>query len=62
MRLQVDYLDNFDIHGINNDEQLNLTLMKGGVLETVRKAMSEVTLLGGGILPELEVACARSAP
>lgn len=41
MRLQVDYLDNFDIHGINNDEQINLTLMKGGVLETVRKAMSE---------------------
>ena len=40
-RLQVDYLDNFDIHGINNDEQLNYTLMKGGVLETVRKAMSE---------------------
>lgn len=40
-RLQVDYLDNFDIHGINNDEQLNYTLMKGGVLETVRQAMSE---------------------
>ena len=40
-RLQVDYLDNFDIHGINNDEQLNYTLMKGGALEAVRKAMSE---------------------
>ncbi len=40
-RLQVDYLDNFDIHGINNDEQLKYTLMKGGVLETLRQAMSE---------------------
>lgn len=40
-RLQVEYLDNFDIHGINNDEQLNYTLMKGGVLESVRQAMSE---------------------
>ncbi len=40
-RLQVDYLDNFDIHGINTDEQLNYTFMKGGVLETVRTAMSE---------------------
>ncbi len=40
-RLQVDYLDNFDVHGINNDEQLHYTLMKGGVLEAVRKAMSE---------------------
>lgn len=40
-RLQTDYLDNFDIHGINNDEQLNYTFMKGGILESVRKAMSE---------------------
>jgi len=40
-RLQVDYLDNFDLHGINTKEKLDLTLKKGGCLAAVRKAMDE---------------------
>ena len=40
-RLQVGYLDNFDIHGINNEEQVEWVFKKGGALEAVQKAMSE---------------------
>lgn len=40
-RLQVEYLDNFDIHGINTEEQIDWTFKKGGALEAVRQAMSE---------------------
>ena len=40
-RLQVDYLDNFDIHGINNEEQVEWVFKKGGALEAVHQAMSE---------------------
>ena len=40
-RLQVDYIDNFDIHGINREEHFYWTFKKGGVMDTVRKAMSE---------------------
>src|SRR3989304_5207185 len=40
-RLQVDYLDNFDIHGINNEEQVEWVFKKGGALEAVQQAMSE---------------------
>lgn len=40
-RLQVEYIDNFDIHGINTEEQIEWTFKKGGALEAVRQAMSE---------------------
>lgn len=40
-RLQVDYIDNFDIHGINTEEQIEQTFRKGGALDAVRQAMSE---------------------
>ncbi len=40
-RLQAEYLDNFDIHGINTEEQVEWTFKKGGCLESVRQAMSE---------------------
>ena len=40
-RLRVDYLDNFDIHGINTEEQVEWALKKGGALEAVQQAMSE---------------------
>lgn len=40
-RLQVDYIDNFDIHGINTEEHLYWVFKKGGVLEIVRQAISE---------------------
>lgn len=40
-RLQVDYIDNFDIHGINTEEQIDQTFRKGGALDAVHQAMSE---------------------
>lgn len=40
-RLQVEYLDNFDIHGINTEEQIGQAFRKGGALEAVRQSMSE---------------------
>ena len=40
-RLQVDYIDNFDIHGINTEEQIEQTFRKGGALDAVHQAMSE---------------------
>lgn len=40
-RLQVEYIDNFDIHGINKEEHIDWTFRKGGALEAVRQAMSE---------------------
>ncbi len=40
-RLQVEYLDNFDIHGINTEDQIEQTFRKGGALEAVRQAISE---------------------
>ena len=40
-RLQVDYLDNFDIHGINTEEQIEWTFKIGGALEAVHQAISE---------------------
>lgn len=40
-RLQVEYIDNFDIHGINTEEQIEWTFKKGGALDAVRQAMSE---------------------
>ncbi len=40
-RLQVNYIDNFDLHGINTEEQIDQTFRKGGALEAVHQAMSE---------------------
>jgi len=40
-RLQVEYIDNFDIHGINNDEHVDWTFRNGGALEALREAMSD---------------------
>ena len=40
-RLQVDYLDNFDIHGINTPEHLAVTLKRGGCLKAVRRFMDQ---------------------
>ncbi len=41
VKLQTDYIDNLDIHGINNEELLKLTLKKNGSLEAARKARQE---------------------
>lgn len=40
-RLQVDYIDNFDLHGINTEEQVDQTFRKGGALDAVHQVMSE---------------------
>lgn len=40
-RLQTEYIDNFDIHGINTEELVEWTLKKGGALEAVQQAISE---------------------
>jgi predicted aldo/keto reductase-like oxidoreductase len=40
-RLGVDYLDNFGIHGINNEERFHKTFRKNGALEAVRTMMKE---------------------
>lgn len=39
--LQVDYLDMFSLHGINNHELLDLTLRKNGCMDTALKLKSE---------------------
>lgn len=40
-RLQLDYVDFFSIHGINNEETLHQTLRKGGCLEAALKLRAE---------------------
>ena len=40
-RMNVDRIDNFDIHGINTHDILDKTLMPGGCLDAVRQAMTE---------------------
>ncbi|MDD5435649.1 MAG: aldo/keto reductase, partial [Nitrospira sp.] len=40
-RLQVDYIDNFDLHGINTEEQIDQAFRKDGALNAVHQAMSE---------------------
>lgn len=39
-RMDLDYMDNFDVHGINNEELLEQTL-KSGTLKAIHKAMDE---------------------
>lgn len=39
--LQLDFIDNFDLHGINTPDDLAMTLQKGGCLDAVRDAMKE---------------------
>jgi len=41
VRLRTDHVDVLDIHGINTDELLELTLRPGGTLQAVRRAMDE---------------------
>jgi len=40
-RMNISYIDNFDIHGLNNQELLDLTLKPNGCMKAVRKAMDE---------------------
>ncbi|MCC6445322.1 MAG: aldo/keto reductase [Armatimonadetes bacterium] len=40
-RMRISYIDNFDIHGLNDQEILDLTLKPGGCLKAVRQAMDE---------------------
>ncbi|MBF0288170.1 MAG: aldo/keto reductase [SAR324 cluster bacterium] len=40
-RLQIDVIDNFDIHGINNEEKYARTFQKNGCLKAVEDAMNE---------------------
>ncbi len=40
-RLQIDVIDNFDIHGINNEEKYERTFQKNGCLKAVEDAMKE---------------------
>jgi len=40
-RLQMDHVENLDIHGINRFETLDLTLRKGGCMEAVREAIDQ---------------------
>ncbi len=40
-RMDIDTIDNFDIHGINNEEKFERTFQKGGCLKAVQDAMNE---------------------
>ncbi len=40
-KLGVDYLDNLDVHGLNNDEMYEYTFRADGALEGARKAMDD---------------------
>lgn len=40
-RLQIDVIDNFDIHGVNNEEKFEWTFQEDGCLQAVRDAMKE---------------------
>lgn len=40
-RLQMDHVENLDIHGINRFETLELTLQKGGCMQAVREAIDQ---------------------
>lgn len=40
-RMNVDYVDNLDIHGINTSELLDIATRKGGCRDAVEKAMGE---------------------
>ena len=40
-RLQMDHVENLDIHGINRMETLKMTLQKGGCMDAVREAIDQ---------------------
>ncbi len=40
-RLQMTYIENLDIHGINTFDSLKLTMRKGGCMEAVREAIGQ---------------------
>jgi hypothetical protein len=56
-RMGIDYIDNLDLHGINNYELLEMSVCKGGCLDGIRRAMQEgiVRHLGFSTHAPLEV-------
>ena len=40
-RLHTDWIDNFDLHGINTREHLDLVLKRGGCLKAIERAMAQ---------------------
>lgn len=56
-RMGIDYIDNLDLHGINNYELLEMSVCKGGCLDGIRLAIQEgiVRHLGFSTHAPLEV-------